>query len=497
MKTSIILTAFLVLSAVMKAQPPAASLPMLGLQEYAHGFQYPIDLANCGDSRLFVVERLGKVWFLDSMGNKSAEPFLDITDKVFTVFPYDYDERGLLGLTFHPNYPDSPYLYVNYIGHDSNSHVSRFTMDPTNPNKALESSEVIFLTVNQPKLPDYVNHKGGCIKFGPVDGYLYSAFGDGGSADDPMNNAQNPHLLLGKMIRIDVDHPDAVNGTNYSIPPTNPFINSTRFKPEIWATGLRNPYRWSFDSKSGGLWLADVGQDLWEEINLLSNVKGGKNFGWSCYEANHNFKIDSCDYNGTPYTFPIVEYKHGYPCASIIGGYVYRGTRFKKMWSKYFYCDYCTGRFSTVLKYNNTYLNLYLNTRDQSAYVGFGEDSRHELYVVNTNIGTVYHLVDSSDLAPVKPGIANQSNAIEESLDVKISPNPNHGQFNIEFTAVQDEAYKISITNLFGTEVINETRFANKGFNHWSFASSKLQKNIYVLHVQTSKGTVSKKFVVE
>ena len=224
----------------------------------------------------------------------------------------------------------------------------------------MSHSQYMLLTVQQPKGPEYVNHKAGCLKFGP-DGYLYGTFGDGGSAGDPLNNAQNPRILLGKMFRIDVNKPSDDNTKRYSVPSDNPFVNVPQFKDEIWATGLRNPWRFSFDKETGALWLPDVGQDKWEEINLVAaNSKGGKNFGWSCYEGNHNYKVNGCDYNGLPYTFPIVEYAHSnVNCASITGGYVYQGSRFSKMQGKYFYCDYCTGKFSTVVRSNQTWLNLF------------------------------------------------------------------------------------------------------------------------------------------
>ena len=495
MKTVTLFALCMLLAHAVNAQS-ANSLPKLGLATFASGFDAPMDIANCGDSRLFVAERLGKIWILDAAGSKMPEPFLDITDIVFTVYPNDYDERGLLGFTFHPNYPDSPYVYVNYTGHDSDSHISRFTLNPNNPNKAMRHSKLDIISVNQPADPIFLNHKAGCIKFGP-DGYLYSTFGDGGSADDPLNNAQNPRILLGKMIRIDVNHPDAVSGKHYSIPADNPFVNVPKFKDEIWATGLRNPFRFSFDSKNGALWIADVGQDKWEEINVEpSGSKGGRNYGWSCYEAYHNFKPDNCDANGTPYTFPIVEYKHPNDnCASITGGFVYRGSKFKKMEGRYFYNDYCTGKFSTVFNYNDTWVNILLKESTMYAFTTYGEDVNKELYVGDNLNGIIYHIVDSSDTDAKSPIVAG--NDIAKSLVVKLFPNPNHGQFSVELNAIQNETYHISITNVFGKEMIRDTRNAVKGYNRWSFNAAQLPKGIYILHMQTGKGNVSTKFTVE
>jgi hypothetical protein len=167
MKTVTLFALCMLLAHAVNAQS-ANSLPKLGLATFASGFDAPMDIANCGDSRLFVAERLGKIWILDAAGNKMPEPFLDITDIVFTVYPFDYDERGLLGLTFHPNYPDSPYVYVHYTGHDSDSHISRFTLNPNNPNKAMRHSKFDIIKVTQPADPEFLNHKAGCIKFVPM-----------------------------------------------------------------------------------------------------------------------------------------------------------------------------------------------------------------------------------------------------------------------------------------------------------------------------------------
>jgi glucose/arabinose dehydrogenase len=491
MKTFTMLFACLLLVCTAKSQSQN-NLPQLGLEQFAQGFDAPMDIANCGDSRLFIAERLGKIWIVDSMGNKMDEPFLDMTDKVFTLYPNDYDERGLLGFAFHPKYPDSPYVYVNYTGHDSNSHISRYTLNPNNPNKVLKHSKYDIIQVVQPKGEDFSNHKGGCLKFGP-DGYLYTGFGDGGSADDPMNNAQNPRILLGKMIRIDVDHPDIIKGKHYSTPADNPFVNVDKFKDEIWATGLRNPWRFSFDRKNGALWLADVGQNKWEEVNAVpGNSKGGKNFGWSCYEGTHNFKPDNCDANGTEYTFPIAEYKHSSDnCASITGGFVYRGSKFKKMEGKYFYVDYCTGRFSTVFKYNDAWLNLFLLESTQYAFVTFGDGHDGELYVADNVQGIIYHLVDSSSVQKTAAGDA------VTNLQIKLYPNPNKGQFSVELNASENQTYRIYISSLFGKEMMSETRNAVKGYNLWTFNAAQLQKGVYMLHIQTGSGSVSRKFIIE
>lgn len=490
MKTSILAIACLVLSVFVKAQN--FNLPQLKLKPFAEGFKYPIDLANAGDDRLFVVERLGKIWVIDKDGNRlSDKPFLNITDRVFTVFPQDYDERGLLGLAFHPNYPDSPYFYVNYIGLDSNSKISRFTVSAGDPNQAKKNSEVILLSITQPKAEDFVNHKAGCLKFGS-DGYLYGTLGDGGSAGDPRNNAQDPTKLLGKLIRIDVDHPSG--NKNYGIPSDNPFVGVSGWEEEIYSSGLRNPFRFSFDKETGDLWLPDVGQDKWEEINLHRNgVKGGQNYGWSCYEGNHNFKFNGCDYNGLPYKFPIVEYGHTSDnCAAITGGFVYRGTKYPKMMGRYIYCDYCTGKFSVVFQTNRTWLNIPLLDEDDGVYVSFGEDSKGELYVINQPDGEIERVVDASETGAEPSDIA-----VDKEFNLKVFPNPNHGQFTVEVNAPRQQSYAITITNVYGRTILSETKIANAGINKWSISSAQLVRGTYMLHVETTKGGVTQIIVVD
>lgn len=494
MKTLTLMCAFLCLAILAKTQN-INNLPKLELAPFAEGFKYPIDLANCGDSRLFVVERLGTIWAINSTGKKlTKKPFLDITDRVFTVFPKNYDERGLLGLAFHPNYPDSPYFYVNYIGLDSNSHISRFTVDPNNQNKALKNSELTLLIVVQPKGKNYVNHKAGCLKFGP-DGYLYGTLGDGGFAGDPHNNAQDLSKLLGKMFRINVNKPDVKKDRNYSIPPSNPFINKADTRDEIWASGLRNPFRFSFDKLTGDLWLPDVGQDKWEEINMeRKDAKGGRNYGWSCYEGYHNYKFDNCAYNGTPYTFPIVEYKHpGNNCAAITGGFVYRGWKYPKMYGMYIYNDYCTGKYSVVFKQNQTWLNVFLLDEEDAEYVSFGEDSKGELYSIDEVTGEIEHVIDASQSPVANSGSLN----ILSNPNLKLSPNPNKGWFTVELNAAKKETYFIVITDVVGATVLSEKKYATTGLNRWSFSSPKLQKGIYMLHVQSVKGSITQNFIVD
>ena len=255
--------------------------------------------------------------------------FLDISDRI----TYS-GEQGLLGLAFDPNYKTNGFFYVYYINKSGSTQVSRFKANPDYPNKASAGSEKFILSISQP----FTNHKGGCIKFGS-DGYLYIGTGDGGSGGDPNNNAQNPQSLLGKMLRIDVHH-----GNPYAIPADNPFVDSSNYKKEIWALGLRNPWRWSFDAQNGYMIIADVGQDNWEEVNYQQGTNGGKNYGWRCYEGNHAYNTAGCNAQSS-YKSPVYEYQHlstTGDCA-IIGGYVYRGKKYPDLFGKYFCTDYCSG----------------------------------------------------------------------------------------------------------------------------------------------------------
>ena len=259
-------------------------------------FNNPLYLTNSGDgsNRNFVVEQDGRIKvFTNSPNTFISKIFLDITDKVTSG-----GELGLLGLAFHPDYQNNGYFYVNYTADNPlRTIISRFQVT-SNPDSANKNSEFQILAFNQP----YANHNGGWIGFGPNDGYLYIASGDGGDAGDPQNKGQSINTLLGKILCIDVD-----GGTPYAIPTTNPFYDSTgSVRKEIYAWGLRNPWRCSFDSVIGRFWCADVGQGAWEEINIIEN---GKNYGWRCYEGNHPFNTAGCNY--PEYIDPIWEYPHG------------------------------------------------------------------------------------------------------------------------------------------------------------------------------------------
>jgi len=337
-------------------------------------FNNPLFLTNAGDgtNRVFVVEQAGRIKvFENSSSATTVKTFLDISDRVISG-----GEEGLLGLTFHPDYENNGYFYVNYTASGPlRTVVSRFKVT-SNPDSADKNSEFQIITYNQP----YSNHNCGWISFRPTDGYLYIGAGDGGSGGDPGNRAQNITEYLGKILRIDVD-----GGSPYAIPPTNPFYDSTnaQIKKEIYAWGFRNPWRDCFDPVTDWFWVADVGQNNWEEIDIVEN---GKNYGWRCYEGNHNYNTSGCNY--PEYIFPIWEYSHSFGC-SITGGYVYRGSGTPSLTGKYIYADYCSG-IVWALEYDgiNPATNTTLLTAPSSV-TSFGVDENNELYITSFN-GIIY-----------------------------------------------------------------------------------------------------------
>jgi glucose/arabinose dehydrogenase len=345
---------------------------------FSTGFSNPVCIANAGDSRLFVVEQSGKIQIVKSDGKINTQPFLDIHDKI--TFG---GERGLLGIAFHPDYNSNGYFYVNYTTLDGNTNISRFKVNPSNPEIADPQSELKLLMVNQP----FANHNGGDLCFGP-DGYLYIGLGDGGSGGDPGNRAQNPMEYLGKMLRIDVNQ-----GNPYAIPATNPFYNSTTTLKEIWALGLRNPWRFSFDRLTGDLWIADVGQNAIEEIDFQPAAStGGENYGWRCYEGNEIYNNSGCA-SSSSLTFPVYTYSHASGC-SVTGGYVYRASDSSAYYGHYFFTDYCSDRIWTLHKSGGNWIKEDFGTYSGNNFSTFGEDSKGRLYIAGLSTGTIYLVIE-------------------------------------------------------------------------------------------------------
>jgi len=344
------------------------------------GLNKPLFLAHAGDGsgRKFIVSQAGtiQIWKGDQL---LPQPFLDISDRISPqALGSGYSERGLLGLAFHPHYAENGYFYVNYTDLDGNTVIARYQVS-SNPDQADPQSEVKLIQVQQP----YPNHNGGMMVFGP-DGYLYIGLGDGGSAGDPQGHAQSLDTLLGKILRIDVD-----GGTPYAIPPGNPFA-SVGSKPEIWAYGLRNPWRFSFDASTGDLYIGDVGQDQWEEIDFqAAGSPGGENYGWNFREATHS-------YQGTPsaglsLVEPVAEYSHADGC-SVTGGVVYRGVNLPEWQGVYVYGDYCSGRVWGLLRGPDGTWQSQVLFETGLSISSFGSDESGEIYLTALGQGQLYQL---------------------------------------------------------------------------------------------------------
>ena len=349
------------------------------------GLSQPVGLETApGDtSRLFLVEKTGTIRIFRG-GQLGARPFLNISGQVSGG-----TEQGLLGLAFHPHYATNGKFYVDYTDLSGNTHVTEYVVSSNPDSASATSREILF--VSQP----YANHNGGQIVFGP-DGYLYIALGDGGSAGDPQKNGQNKNALLGKILRIDVN-----SGSPYAIPADNPFRGVTGARGEIWDYGLRNPWRFSFDRANGDLYIADVGQDLWEEVDYEHAHGGGRNYGWNIMEGLHCYPPNTaCNQSGI--TLPVLEYGHDAGC-SITGGFVYRGSALPELQGTYFYGDYCTGIIRSFRILNGVAAETQDWTSALRTQAGgplqnlstFGLDASGELYLVLLD-GDVYRLVRKS-----------------------------------------------------------------------------------------------------
>lgn len=340
------------------------------------GLQRPLYLTHAFDERLFVVEQAGKIRII-SDGALLPEPFLDISGRVSTAA----NEQGLLSVAFPPDYPENGRFYVDYTDVNGDTVVSAFQVSAADPHRADPNSEQILLTVDQP----YGNHNGGLLKFGP-DGYLYVGLGDGGSADDPLGNGQNPATLLGTILRLDV----SATADGYAVPADNPFVDDESRAAEIWAWGLRNPWRFTFDRQTGDLYIADVGQNMWEEVNVEAAASpGGRNYGWNIMEAGHCFLQEGCDTEGL--VLPIFEYDHSQGC-SVTGGYVYRGQQFPELNGNYFLADYCLGTIWRLFPTASGEWSSAVVLQSNRIISSFGEDVNGELYVISHGDGAVYQV---------------------------------------------------------------------------------------------------------
>lgn len=373
-----------VFSSNVSAQPSIAIKPVIT------GLSNPVAITHAGDGsdRLFISLQSGRIVIYNGLQLLPA-PFLDISPLVSTN-----NEQGLLSVAFHPDYANNGFIFVNYTNTDGATVIARYRIS-SDPDIVDAATGSVLLTVPQP----YANHNGGQLQFGP-DGYLYIGMGDGGAAGDPLDNAQNTSKLLGKILRLDVD-----NGFPYQIPPDNPFVGAPQAQEEIWALGLRNPWRFSFDRENGDMFIADVGQANWEEINFQSaSSGGGENYGWRLMEASYCYNPpDDC--NDGSLVLPILEYDHSSGNCSITGGYIYRGTRNPKLSGIYFYGDFCSGRIWGAVR-DNMGAWSSMELLDTGYRIStFGEDETGEIYFAHRSLneGAIYQIDQANLYLPHLP----------------------------------------------------------------------------------------------
>lgn len=480
-----IIVIFVLLFSVTYTQAQDIDLDMV---PYLSGFSNPVDIANAddGSNRMFVVERSGIIRVVEEDTIREVD-FIDISNRVSSG-----GERGLLGLAFHPDYENNGYFYVNYTRSAGSlaTRISRFSISEDDPNQADPDSELILLEFEQP----FGNHNGGDLNFGPNDGYLYIATGDGGAGGDPGDRSQDAQDFLGKLLRIDVD-----NGDPYAIPDSNPFAGSADTLPEIWSLGLRNPWRFSFDRLNGNMWIADVGQGEREELNFEpANSVGGYNWGWRCYEGNLNFNLQDCsDFEG--YDGPIIDYTHdnnGVDAygVSVTGGYVYRGGKYPDMQGWYFMADYVTNHFWAV-KYDgiDTTVLEYRTIGDENNLFGistFGEAENGDLYAALLGSGTLYEMVDLTVVDTKEP----LSSA--EPM-VNVFPNPTDGRVNLNCELQKADDVQIVIYNSLGATILQDQLKNSKNFTR-QYDLSEYPSGIYLIEVASGQGQITtKQFLVE
>lgn len=430
------------------------------------GFSQPLHLQNSGDNRLFIVEKGGKIKIILEDNTVSPTPFLDLSDIISTQ-----GEQGLLGLAFHPDYDNNGYFFVNYTNTAGNTQISRFTVSAANPDIADPGSELFILDFNQPAS----NHNGGDMIFGP-DGYLYISSGDGGSSGDPNNLAQNINVLLGKMLRIDIDNPSG--GNAYGIPPDNPFINTQDARPEIWAYGLRNPWRFSIDIEDNNIWIADVGQGSREEINRQSLDEGGVNYGWRCYEGSIPFNTNGCPPQ-SELVFPIAEYGHENGNCSITGGHLYRGSEYTDIAGLYFFADYCSGMIGSVDSEDQ--VTIYGDFPGR--WVSFGQDVDKELYLLDINEGKVFRL-KGSETAGVNS---------DKIFSFQIVPNPASELVSIILN--RGEIQEITVYDVQGRKIYEDHPTPSRS---QQIAISSWSSGIYFIKTTTTSGfSTIKKLIIQ
>jgi glucose/arabinose dehydrogenase len=437
----LLFTATIIFSFMVNAQS-------ITLEEFATGFTAPVEIVNANDTRMFVVQQNGIIKIVQPNGTVNPTNFLNISSKI----TYG-GERGLLGLAFHPQYSTNGYFFVYYNDTDGNIAVARYTRS-SNPDVADPNSEKLILTQSKP----FDNHNGGSIHFAP-DGYLWVVTGDGGSGGDPNNNAQNKNSLLGKLLRLDI------NSTGpYNIPPGNPFVGVDG-ADEVWAYGLRNAWKFNFDTVSGNVMIADVGQGQFEEINRVPLTQAGVNYGWRCYEGNNTYNTAGCAAQSTM-TFPVAVYDHSGGKCSITGGYVYRGTQFPALQGKYIFADYCSTQIG-ILNTNNSI--TWSPAFSGNNFSTFGVNNQNELFVAAVNNGKIFRVTTTT--------LGTQEN--DNLAQIKVYPNPASKKVFIE--GLKDKNISADIINFEGRKVLESAKIENDN----SINISGIPAGVYFINLKS------------
>ena len=432
-------------------------------------FEFPVDIATANDGRLFIVEQRGRIMVINTDGTKQESAFLNIINQVNFG-----GERGLLGIALHPNFLENGLFYVNYTNIQGTTIISSFRLE-AGATSVSSNTENELLRIAQP----FGNHNGGCLKFGP-DGYLYIGLGDGGSGGDPQNFSQNNGELLGKMLRIAVDE---IGG--HSIPADNPFIADAGIPDEIWATGLRNPWRFSFDRATGDLWIADVGQNAFEEINKVEAGEGkGLDFGWRCWEGTEVFNPSGCAADNT-FFFPIYTYPNTASIGrSVTGGFVYRGMDIPDLQGTYIYGDFAS-RIIWSLEELSTGELVNTELLRGGSVSSFGETLEGELLVTSySGNGTI------SQLKQVSVSTNDEKNLL---TSLEITPNPFQNELVVQLKSKPLTVLQVQLLNLKG-QVLREAIIESSDVNG-VFDTRDLVAGVYILSIATDTVSISKKLV--